>query len=198
MKQVGEIFQLSLRNVQALTEDRTLHEVLSSAVGALTDSYQLGKSLYICGNGGSAADSQHIAAELVAKLGRNRGPIRALALTTDTSFLTAASNDFEYAEVFSRQVRAHMSKDDVLLALSTSGNSENVVRALRAAKNQGAKTILLSGKSGGRCKEFADYCLLAPGDNAGQIQECHMIIYHTLCYLLESRLAELGMVEFID
>jgi D-sedoheptulose 7-phosphate isomerase len=147
-----------------------------------------GKFMF-CGNGGSAADAQHIATEYVVRFRRNRRPVAAMALTTDTSLLTAASNDFGFDQVFERQVRALGRPGDVLFLHSTSGESENLLRAAAAARDMGVQTVALLARGGGRLKAAVDTAIVVPTDNGAHAQELHLAISHALCELLESELA---------
>ena len=156
-------------------------EVVVEALGA-------GSRLYVCGNGGSAADSQHIAGEFVGRFMKERRALSCVALTTDTSVLTAVANDYDFDAVFERQVDAHVQEGDVLLAISTSGGSANVVRAVEKAKELGATTLALSGREGGRLAEVADICMVAPAETSPRIQEVHITAAHILCDLVERRL----------
>src|SRR5208337_4767721 len=157
-------------------------KILEKMAAAVLKALRKGKRVYICGNGGSAADSQHIAGEFVGRFMMER-----VALTTDTSILTCLANDYSFDAVFERQVNAHVRKGDVLIALSTSGNSPNVLHAVRAAKKRGAKTLGFSGRGGGKLKVAADLCLVAPADESPRIQELHITCGHILCDLVESR-----------
>ena len=151
-------------------------------------SLKKGGTIFWCGNGGSAADSQHIAAEFVGRFKKNRKPLRSIALTTDTSILTCVSNDYSFEEVFSRQIDALGRKGDVLVAISTSGNSRNVKRAIIQAQKMGLKTIGLLGKNGGTCKNYVDVPLIIPSNNTARIQEIHILIEHLLCEIMEHKL----------
>jgi D-sedoheptulose 7-phosphate isomerase len=144
--------------------------------------------LMFCGNGGSAADAQHMATEYVVRFRRNRRPVAAIALTTDTSLLTAASNDFGFDQVFERQVRALARPGDVLFLHSTSGESENLVRAAAAARDMGVHTVALLARGGGRLKGAVDTAIVVPTDNGAHAQELHLAISHALCDLLEGEL----------
>jgi D-sedoheptulose 7-phosphate isomerase len=159
---------------------------LSSEI--IVKSLKKGGTIFWCGNGGSAADSQHIAAEFVGRFKKNRKPLRSIALTTDTSILTCVSNDYSFEEVFSRQIDALGRKGDVLVAISTSGNSRNVKRAIIQAQKMGLKTIGLLGKSGGTCKNYVDVPLIIPSNNTARIQEIHILIEHLLCEIIEHKL----------
>lgn len=156
-------------------------EVLLAALGQ-------GRKVLIFGNGGSAADAQHFAAELVGRFERNRPPLPAMALNVDTSNLTAISNDFGFEKVFSRQLEAHAKKGDVAVAISTSGKSPSILRAVATARKMGIFTIGLSGARGGRLKDAADLCLCAPSASTARIQEVHGAIIHLWCELLEDTL----------
>ena len=151
-----------------------------------------GHKLLICGNGGSAADAQHMAAELVGRFIKDRPALSAIALTTDTSALTAIANDYGYDEVFSRQVEGLCRKGDVLIAISTSGNSRNVLKAVDAAHIVGSSVIGLLGKSGGALKRKCDVSLIVPSDVTARIQEMHIVIGHLICALVEEHM-DLGV-----
>ena len=161
-------------------------EAASMIAASLAD----GGTLMLCGNGGSAGDAQHIAAEFVATLdhARPRPGLRALALTTDTSFLTAYSNDFGYQDIFARQVETLGRSGDVLIGISTSGNSGNVVAAMEKAKSMGIKTIALTGASGGKLKPVADLTIAGPADQTALIQETHIALGHAITASVETAL----------
>lgn len=144
-----------------------------------------GGTLYICGNGGSASDAQHIAAEFINRFCRERSPLPAVALTTDTSVLTSISNDYSFEEVFSKQVQALATADDVLLAISTSGTSPNIIRALQCARDKRCTTISLTGKTGGHMPQYSDISIIIPSDVTPIIQEMHLIVEHLICDLVE-------------
>lgn len=174
-----------------LRESETLHKNLSSltldieqAARLCIKSLKTRGKVVLFGNGGSAADAQHIAAELVGRFKKERPSMPALALTTNTSALTAIANDYDYATVFSRQVQALVNKNDVVVGISTSGNSPNVIRGLKAAKHKGARTIALTGNTG-KLKELADLALCVPSKNTPRIQEVHILIGHILAHLIE-------------
>ena len=147
-----------------------------------------GQRIYLCGNGGSASDAQHIAAELIGRFVHDRRALPAIALTTDTSALTAIGNDYGYDEVFSRQVEGLCREGDVLIAISTSGNSGNVLKAVDTAHRAGASVIGLSGKSGGALDAKCDVSLVVPSDVTARIQEMHIVIGHLICALVEEHL----------
>jgi D-sedoheptulose 7-phosphate isomerase len=151
-------------------------------------SLQSGGKIMFCGNGGSAADAQHLAAELMGRYLKDRAPLPALALTVDTSALTAIANDYSYDEVFARQLRGIGRRDDVLVGLSTSGNSANVVRAIETARDLGIVSLALTGQQGGRMAEIADHVIRAPATRTNSIQEMHIVIGHMLCGFIEEAL----------
>jgi D-sedoheptulose 7-phosphate isomerase len=185
-------------NINTFKNATSLHVDFEKAVDLLVNTYKKGGALFVAGNGGSAADAQHFVAELVVKLSKDRDPIKAFALTVDTSILTAIGNDFNYDDIFSRQVEGLMGPNDVFMGITTSGNSPNILKAFNMAKKKGAKTILLSGKEGGKAvkENMADVNLIAPGPNTARIQEIHLIIYHTICYALEKRLIDERIISY--
>jgi D-sedoheptulose 7-phosphate isomerase len=156
---------------------------------ALLAALRAGGKALLFGNGGSAADAQHLAAELVGRFAIDRAPLAAIALTVDTSALTAISNDYGFDEVFARQVLALGSPRDVAVALSTSGRSPNVIRGAQAARDKGLVTVALTGQDGGTLKEHVDYCVCVPSTVTSRIQECHILIGHILCEILEGEVA---------
>lgn len=161
---------------------------VSRAVDIIYSSLIAEGQLLLAGNGGSAADAQHIAAELTGRFLRERRPLRALALHANTSALTAVGNDYGYEQVFARELAAHARTGDVLLAISTSGNSPNILRAIEAARHGGVTVIGLTGESGGQMRVACDLCLCAPSKSTPRVQEMHITIGHTICELLEERL----------
>ena len=152
--------------------------IISTALGK-------GRRVVFFGNGGSAADAQHISAELVGKFKRNRPALRASALTTNTSILTAIGNDISFDDIFSRQVQATLEPDDVAVAISTSGRSLNVIRGVEEARRIGASTIALTGSGGGQLASLCDHKVIVPSDDTQRIQECHIMIGHIVCELIE-------------
>lgn len=161
---------------------------IESLVEASLETLRGGGKLLFCGNGGSAADAQHLAAEYVVRFSRERGPLAAIALTTDTSILTAGGNDYGFDSVFERQVRALAGPGDLLILHSTSGESENLLRAARAARDAGARTCALLAKGGGRLRAEVDLALVVPTDSTARAQEVHLTIGHIVCDLVESAL----------
>ena len=165
-------------------------EDILAAANILTEAYRNGNKLLLCGNGGSAADCQHIATELMIRLSHHveRPALPAIALTTDTSNLTAGGNDIGYENVFARNVEGLGNKDDVLLAISTSGNSANVVKAVDTAKSKGMKVIGFLGGSGGKLKSMVDLPVVIPSPNTQRIQEGHITVAHIICEIVEEEL----------
>ena len=168
-------------------------EVLADQIRAATqmvrETVQGGGTLFFCGNGGSAADAQHIATEYVVRYMRTRRPLRAIALTTDTSLLTAAANDFSFAEVFSRQVEALGRAGDLLVLHTTSGNSPNCLRAVEAARALGVRTLALTAKDGGKIRGMVDLCLVVPTERTDRAQEIHLAIQHGICDAVDEEVA---------
>ena len=154
----------------------------------MAEAFKNGNKVMFCGNGGSAADSQHLATEFVVRLrsSLNRPPLPGLALTTDTSMITACSNDYSFEDIFSRQIQALGKKGDILIGISTSGNSANIVKAFNECNKMGITNVLLSGKDGGLLKDIADYSLLVPSDNGMKIQEVHISLGHLLVEAVEN------------
>jgi D-sedoheptulose 7-phosphate isomerase len=174
--------------------DRVLGQLvgrIEEAAGRIAEALRGGGTLLLFGNGGSAADAQHVAAELVGRyLAKNRKALPAIALTTDTSALTAIANDFSFDTVFERQVEALARPGDVALGISTSGESENVLRGLKAAQAIGAGTIALLGRSGGRIASACDLALIVPAEETPRIQEMHILIGHLMCAHIDAAFAE--------
>jgi D-sedoheptulose 7-phosphate isomerase len=170
------------------TTREAVREPFTRLVAACVAAVTGGNKIVFFGNGGSAADAQHLATELAVRYKQDRAPIAALALTTDTSALTAIGNDFGFDALFARQVEAVCKAGDVVIGISTSGNSENVIRALGAARNLGATAAGFGGRDGGRMRGLADPFLVVPSDDTARIQEMHITIGHTLCGALERQL----------
>jgi D-sedoheptulose 7-phosphate isomerase len=176
----------SIEAKQILLSDSNTLATFETVVKLAIDTYKSGGRLYIAGNGGSAADAQHLAAEFVSKLARDRAPLAAEALTVDTSILTAIGNDYGFEHVFSRQIEGKMTPKDVFLGITTSGNSKNILAALRSCQKMGIPTIVFSGGNGGLVAKEADYCLLAPTSVTSTIQEIHIVFSHALCECVEN------------
>jgi len=160
-------------------------ELIERFAAEVSNRLKKGATLYLFGNGGSAADAQHIAAELVGRFSKDRPPLKALALTTDTSLLTAVGNDYGFEEIFARQVEAFVTERDVVIGISTSGRSKNVYKALLKAKERGALTAAFLGGNGGIIADIVDYPFVVPSFETPRIQECHITLGHVLCELVE-------------
>ena len=181
-------FDKALANMQALSEDSALHAQLEDAVARCIEALRNGRKLLFCGNGGSAADAQHWAGELVSRFYYDRPGLAAIALTTDSSILTAIGNDYGYDYTFARQVEALGQAGDVLVAISTSGNSPNVLRAADVARARGMQVVAFTGRSGGKLLPMSDLCFRMPSDETPRIQEGHEFVGHLLCALIEAGL----------
>ncbi len=180
---ITQEFEAHQQSIHAVM--KTMHEPLEKAAKLLIQTLQNGNKVLLCGNGGSAADAQHIAAELTGRYKSERRGLPAIALTTDTSALTAISNDYGYERVFARQVEALANKNDLLIGISTSGNSNNILLALQEAKALGCATLGLSGKDGGRMNEICDINLVVPANDTPRIQEMHILFGHILCHVVD-------------
>jgi D-sedoheptulose 7-phosphate isomerase len=189
-QQVDKILAIWNEHLEIAKALPVLASAVSNAVDIIFSSLAAGGQLLIAGNGGSAADAQHIAAELTGRFLRERQPFRALALHVNTSALTAIGNDFGYEHVFARELSAHARPGDVFLAITTSGNSQNILRAIEAAHKSKVVVIGLTGESGGRMQAACDLCLCVPCKSTPRIQEMHITIGHAICELVEERLAE--------
>lgn len=178
----------SLNVKNKIIEDNKLTIQIAEVSDLIIDSINKGGKVIWCGNGGSAADAQHLSTELLGRLNFNRKPISSIALTTDTSFLTAWSNDIGFDSIFSRQVEGLGRSEDVLIGISTSGNSTNILEAIKSAKEKNIKTIAFLGKDGGKIKSQADISMVVPSENTQHIQESHITIGHIICDILEQKL----------
>ena len=158
---------------------------VTSAITAIQKCLDNNGKILFCGNGGSAADCQHLATEFVIRFEANRNPIAAIALTTDSSILTAASNDYDFTKIFSRQIQAIGNKNDILIALSTSGNSKNIIEAVKTARNLEIHSIGFSGQDGGLIADLCDEMIFIPSTNTARIQEAHIFIGHVICGAIE-------------
>lgn len=164
-------------------------EVIGAIAEAIVDTFRRDGTLYLCGNGGSAADAQHVAGEFVGRFRTERRALPAVALSTDTSVLTCVANDYDYGAIFSRQVEAHVRDGDILWGFSTSGASPNVLRAAEAARDRGARVIAFTGRRGSELEARADFCLCAEADVTARVQEIHQLAYHIICDLVEQSFA---------
>ena len=181
---INSEFQAHLDTVQKAQDIlvQNLEDIAKEVVKTLKD----GNKILICGNGGSAADAQHFAAELTGRYKSERVALAAIALTTDTSALTAIGNDYGYDRVFDRQVEALANSGDMVIGISTSGNSQNIINALNEAKKLNCSTVGFSGKSGGSMKDICDFNLIVPSDDTARIQEMHIFFIHTICQIVDN------------
>jgi len=180
--------RLSIEAKQSLIALPEQLEIFERAVQEVVSRYRNSGRLYIAGNGGSAADAQHLAAELVSKLARDRAPLPAEALTVDSSVLTAIANDYGYEQLFSRQILGKMTTKDIFLGITTSGRSPNILSAINTCRSLGIPTIVFTGNDGGMVKATADFCIMVPGERTSTIQEIHIVLAHTLCECIENAL----------
>jgi D-sedoheptulose 7-phosphate isomerase len=178
----------SLAALQAASGDTAFLDIMGKVADEMAKALGAGRKILLCGNGGSAADAQHIAGELLSRFEKDRAPWPAIVLTTDSSVLTAIGNDYGYEQVFERQVRGLGAKGDVLIAISTSGRSPNVIRALNAARENGLVTIGFTGTDGRDMTKLCDVLLCAPSDKTPVIQQIHITAAHIVCGLVERRL----------
>jgi D-sedoheptulose 7-phosphate isomerase len=175
----------SIETMSRVLADDAIHDAVVRAAQTTADAMKSGHKLLVCGNGGSAADAQHLVAEFVGRLVVNRAALPAIALTTDSSILTAVGNDFSFDHIFERQVEALGQQGDVLLAISTSGNSKNCIRALQLARSRGLHTIAYTGNDGGHMASLADIHVNVPSNVTMNIQESHLALEHILCMMVE-------------
>lgn len=180
----------SVETKERILKDAALIDLIDLIAKDLIAAYRAGKKTLVAGNGGSAADAQHIAAEFVSRFYFDRPALASIALTVDTSAITAIGNDYGYEYLFSRQLEANAQQGDFYIAISTSGNSKNILKSLETAKRLGVKTIGLTGAKGGKMKEMTDYCICVPSDETPRIQESHILIGHILCAAVEKELFE--------
>jgi D-sedoheptulose 7-phosphate isomerase len=175
----------SIATLQAVLADETISETLVTIAELTANAMQSGHKLLVAGNGGSAADAQHLVAEFVVRLTNNRPALRAIALTTDSSILTACGNDFGFDQIFARQIEALGQPRDLFLGISTSGNSPNILHALEQARRAGITTIGFSGSGGGKMRDLCDYNIIIPSAVTMNIQESHLALEHIFCMLVE-------------
>lgn len=178
--------EASIRAKHQLLADVDCLAVFARAMAIVIDRYRHGGRMYIAGNGGSAADAQHLAAEFIGRLARDRASLPAEALTVDSSILTAIGNDYGYDEIFARQIAGKVTDKDVFLGITTSGHSPNILKALKQCRLMEVPSIVFSGHDGGAARMMADYCIVAPGVSTSTIQELHIVLAHTLCECVES------------
>jgi D-sedoheptulose 7-phosphate isomerase len=187
----NQITQMFEQSIDALNKSISLSSDINNAINLITDAIENGNKLIIFGNGGSAADAQHIAAELIGRFKLERNSLPAIALTTDSSILTSLGNDYSFDVIFSRQCESLVLKNDIVIGISTSGNSKNVELAMITAQKKGAKTIGLLGNKGGVIKSVSDVSIIVDSKNTANIQESHRVIYHIICNMVEKQLSEI-------
>lgn len=187
-QELKNAMQASIQAKQAFMQQDEQLEQFHKAVTQVVAAYRSGGRLYIAGNGGSAADAQHLAAEFVCRLGRDRAALPAEALTVDSSTLTAIGNDYGYDKIFQRQVEGKMGEGDIFLGITTSGNSPNILHALKRCRELGFASILFAGRDGGEAGLLADHTILAQGHDTRVIQEQHIVFAHALCACVEDEL----------
>jgi D-sedoheptulose 7-phosphate isomerase len=184
-EKIKSLIQASIDVKQQLVRDAAMQERLQEAVVAITNALKNGKRLWFCGNGGSAADAQHLAAEFSGRFYKDRKALPAEALHCNTSYLTAVANDYSYDVIYARLVEGICAEGDILIGLSTSGNSKNIVQAFEVARRQKVVTIGFTGSSGGKMKELSDYLFNVPSSDTPRIQESHILVGHIICQLVE-------------
>ena len=172
-------------HMEVVSKLQSIIKEIETLGGKLNVTLKNGNKVLLMGNGGSAADSQHIAAELVGRFKNERKGLPAIALTTDTSILTAVGNDYSFNEIFARQIEALANKGDLVIGISTSGNSENVIKGILKAKEIGCYTVGLLGKDGGKLKDLVDLPIIVPSNSTPRIQECHILIGHIICEIVD-------------
>ena len=188
-ERINEVIDEQITNLQNLKES-TYADDLIEITNVIIDSLKNGGKVLIAGNGGSAADSQHISAELIGRFMKERKGLPAIALTTDSSILTCMGNDYGYDAIFRRQVEALGNKGDIFIGISTSGNSKNIIEAVEEAKEKGLITIGLLGKDGGKLKEMCDYNITFPYKETARVQEHHIMTYHMMCEFIENEMMD--------
>ena len=187
MEQIKNIIEASITVKETLATNEALLQTIAEVANLVVTAFKNGNRVYFCGNGGSAADAQHLAAEFSGRFYIDRKALPAEALHCNTSYLTAVANDYSYDVVYARLIEGIGTNGDVLFGLSTSGNSQNIIRAFETARNKGITTIGFTGATGGNMKEGSDYLINAPSTDTPRIQEAHMLIGHIICQLVEEK-----------
>ena len=187
IKQIKQIIAASIDTKQQLLNDASVHQKLVDVVDVISTAFKNGNKVLFCGNGGSAADAQHLAAEFSGRFYKDRKALPAEALHCNTSYLTAVANDYSYDVIYARLIDGIGVKDDVLVGLSTSGNSKNIVQAFEMAKLKGIMTVGFTGAKGGTMKEISDYLFNVPSNDTPRIQESHILLGHIICQLVEEK-----------
>lgn len=188
MEKIKKIIQASIDTKQQILHNEELLSTIEKVVGVITDAFKNGNRVYFCGNGGSAADAQHLAAEFSGRFYTDRKALPAEALHCNTSYLTAVANDYGYDVVYSRMIEGIGETGDVLIGLSTSGNSANIIKAFESAKEKGIITIAFTGLTGGQMKSVSDHLINIPSADTPRIQESHIMIGHIICQLVEEKI----------
>lgn len=188
MEKIKKIIQASIDTKQQVLNNGTILTTIEKVVGAVTTAFKNGNRVYFCGNGGSAADAQHLAAEFSGRFYTDRKALPAEALHCNTSYLTAVANDYSYDVVFSRMIDGIGQAGDVLIGLSTSGNSGNIIKAFDVAKEKQMITVAFTGETGGKMKDMADHLINVPSKDTPRIQESHIMIGHIICQLVEEKM----------
>jgi D-sedoheptulose 7-phosphate isomerase len=186
-EKIENIIRESIDVKNKVLADKTLIKTVEEIVTVIVDAFKNGNRIYFCGNGGSAADAQHLAAEFSGRFYTDRDALPAEALHCNTSYMTAVANDYSYDVIYSRLIKGIAHKGDILIGLSTSGNSKNIIKAFETAKEKGVITIALTGDSGGQMKSLSDYLLNVPSTDTPRIQESHILLGHIICQLVEEK-----------
>ena len=187
-KQISDILNDSFNNLQKVINDKGLIAEIEIVTTKIIKAFKDGNKLLLCGNGGSASDAQHIAAELSGRFIKERKPLYAEALHVNSSYMTAVSNDYGFESTYSRMLEAIGKKGDVLIALSTSGNSENVINAVKMANSLGMLSVGMSGAMGGKIKDLCQHNIIIPSSNTARVQEAHILVGHIFCQIIEEQL----------
>ena len=187
-KQISDILNDSFNNLQKIINDKGLTAEIEIVTTKIIQAFKDGNKLLLCGNGGSASDAQHIAAELSGRFIKERKPLYAEALHVNSSYMTAVSNDYGFESTYSRLLEAIGKKGDVLIALSTSGNSENVINAVKMANSLGMLSVGMSGAMGGKIKDLCQHNIIIPSSNTARVQEAHILVGHMFCQIIEEQL----------
>lgn len=185
---INSTIRESIQTKELMLADNSLLELINQSADLCIETFKNDGKVLLCGNGGSAADAQHIAAELSGRFNYDRDPLYAEALHVNTSYLTAVANDYSFDDVYARMTKAAGRKDDILIGISTSGNSENVIRAINQANELKMTTIGFTGLSGGKLADLCDICIRVPSANTARIQEAHILIGHIICELVENKI----------
>ena len=187
MDKISDIIKASIDTKQRLIQDEVLLKTIATTTDVIVNAFRVGKRVYFCGNGGSAADAQHLAAEFSGRFYKNRKALPAEALHCNTSYLTAVANDYSFADIYSRLIDGIGEKGDVLVGLSTSGNSENILKAFETARKKEMITVGFTGESGGKLRSVCDHLINIPSIDTPRIQESHIMVGHIICELVEEK-----------